>query len=184
MSEASETPPQNRRGASFWFVVEGVLLVVLGAAAAALPGWAGMAGALVFGWVLVLSGVFGVIALLGARLHTHVVWGAISAAIAILIGGLVLWRPMVGAIALALFVAAYLAADALAMLGLALDQRRRGARGWWWLLVSAVVDAFLAILILFVGPFGAVVLLGYVIAVDLVVGGFAMIALGWLARSR
>jgi uncharacterized membrane protein HdeD (DUF308 family) len=83
---------------------------------------------------------------------------------------------------LALFVAAYLAADAMAMIGLGLDQRGRKAGGWWWLIVSAVVDVVLAAAILVLGPLGDMVLLGYIIAVDLVVAGIAMASLGFVAR--
>jgi uncharacterized membrane protein HdeD (DUF308 family) len=178
----SDLTVPHRRGASAWFIVEGVLLIALGVVAAALPAAAGVAGALVFGWVLVLSDVFGAVALIGARPHTHLVWGAISAAIAIVVGALIVWRPAIGAVALALFVAAYLAADAVAMIGLALDQRRRAGRAWWWLVIAGVVDGVLAVIILAMAPVSDAVLLGFIIAVDLVVAGIALVTLGIAAR--
>ena len=69
MTAAATAPSTTviRRSAAPWFIVEGVLLIVLGGLAAALPALAGVAGALVFGWVLVLAGVFGLGSVLGAR---------------------------------------------------------------------------------------------------------------------
>ena len=54
---AAVTSSALRHGASPWFIVKGVLLLILAALAAALPGHAGVAAALIFGWVLVLAGV-------------------------------------------------------------------------------------------------------------------------------
>jgi len=174
--------PAQRRGAAVWFIVEGVLLIVLGAAAAWLPALAGIAGALVLGWVLIVSGVFGLAALIGSREHAHVWFGVISALIAIVVGALIVWRPLAGAIGLAILLAAYLLIDGAALIGMALDQRRRPAQGWPWLLVAGVVDVLLGVFVLALGPIADAVVIGYVIALDLAVGGIALIMLGVHAR--
>ena len=44
-----------------------------------------------------LSGIFGSVSLFGARAHTHIVWGGISAAVALVGGLLVVIFPLVGA---------------------------------------------------------------------------------------
>lgn len=179
MTAASSAP---RRGAAPWFIVEGVLLIVLGALAAALPELAGVAGALVFGWVLVLAGVFGIASVLGARRHAHLALSIVSALVALAVGALILWRPVIGAVTLAIFVAAYLFIDGVALIGLGWDQRRRSARGWPWLLAAGVVDLLLAFVILAMGPRANVLLLGFIIAVDLIVAGVALVTLGVHAR--
>jgi uncharacterized membrane protein HdeD (DUF308 family) len=181
---AAVTPatPLLRRSAAPWFIVEGVLLIVLGGLAAALPAMAGVAGALVFGWVLVLAGVFGLGSVLGARRHAHLAFSIISALVALAVGLLILWQPLIGAVTLAIFIAAYLLVDGVALIGLAWDQRGRGARGWGWLLVSGVVDVLLAILVLALGPLSSAVLLGFIIAIDLAIAGLALITLGLHAR--
>ena len=171
-----------RRRASAWFIVEGILLIVLGVVAAFLPGAAGVAGALVFGWVLALSGLFGLVSLFGSRGHAHMVWGVISALIALAVGVFILVYPLVGAVTLAIFIAAYLLIDAVALIGFGLDQRRRHGRGWVWLTVAGSVDIVLALFILAMGPLSDVLLLGYVIAIDLVIAGLALATLGWAAR--
>jgi uncharacterized membrane protein HdeD (DUF308 family) len=182
MRASDATAAIARRGAAPWFIVEGILLVVLGVVAAVLPALAGVAAALVFGWVLVLSGVFGLVSLFGARAHTHLVWGAISAVVAMAAGLLVVTFPLAGAVALALFVAAYLLIDAVAMVGLALDQRKRGGWAWIWLLIAALASAVLAVFVLLLGAGGDAVLVGVIVAIDLVVGGTALLTLGLAAR--
>jgi uncharacterized membrane protein HdeD (DUF308 family) len=175
-------PHPRRRHVAPWFIVEGLLLIALGVVAAVLPGLAGIAGALVFGWVLIMSGIFGLVALFGARDHTHMLWGVLSAVVAIAVGALVIWRPVAGAVAIAIFIAAYLFIDAIAMVGLAMDQRRRHGHGWPWLIVSGVIDLVLAVLILALGPLSDSVFLGVIIAVDLIIGGVALVTLGFGAR--
>lgn len=180
---ASPAAPAVRRRAAPWFIVEGLLLIVLGGLAAALPTLAGVAGALVFGWVLVLAGVFGLGSVVGARRHAHLAFSIISALVALGVGLLIVWRPLIGAVTLAIFIAAYLLVDGVALIGLAWDQRKRAARGWGWLMASGVVDVLLAILVLAMGPLSSAVLLGFIIAIDLAIAGIALVTLGWHARQ-
>ena len=165
-----------------WFFVEGALLAVLGALAAALPAFAGLAAALVFGWVLILSGVLGFAALIASRGAAHPVWSFVSALIALGAGALVLWAPLAGVISLAILIAAYLVVDAIASIALAFDQRRRAAKGWGWLILSGVISLVLAGFIIFLRPQGDAVLVGFVIAIDLIFGGIALIGLGFAVR--
>jgi len=174
-------PSPHRRLAGPWFIVEGALLIVLGVLAAVLPGVAGVAGASVFGWLLVLAGLFGLGSIIGARQHAHLVLSLLSALAALAIGILIVWSPLAGAITLAVFIAAYLLIDGAALIGLAFDQRRRGP-GWPWLIVSGVIDLVLGAAILVLGARADAVLLGYMIALDLIVAGGALIAIGWHAR--
>jgi uncharacterized membrane protein HdeD (DUF308 family) len=184
---AAHTPSAAaaRRRAAPWFIVEGVLLVLLGVVAAVLPGLAGVYAASVFGWVLVFSGVFGIVSLIAARHHTHVVWGAISCVVAIVTGALVVVFPLAGVVTLAIFVGAYLLIDAMAMAGLAMDQRKHGGWSWVWLLLAALASVVLAVFVLFLRPAGDATLIGIIVAIDLVVGGMALASLGIAAlRAR
>jgi uncharacterized membrane protein HdeD (DUF308 family) len=165
-----------------WFIAEGVLLIVLGVVAAALPAIAGVAAAVVFGWVLILAGLFGLTSLIGSRDHAHLLWSVVSGVVALVVGALIVWAPLVGAVTLALFIAAYLLIDGVALIGLGLDQRKRTARGWPWLIVSGVIDLVLALAILALGAGADATLLGFLIALDLIVAGIALAALGWHAR--
>src|SRR5579875_2975469 len=130
-----------------WFTLEGVLLIILGVLAIALPIAAGLAAALVIGWVLLLSGILGLVAVFRARHLAHPGWSAASAVIALLAGLLILWNPFAGAITLAVLLGAYFLVDGIVLIGLSLDQRRRSSR-WSWMLGSGILDLILAVIIL------------------------------------
>ena len=180
---APDLPAADRHQAAPWFMAEGVTLILLAGLAVVLPIAAGVAGALVFGWVLVLSGATGFVSLLGSRRHAHSLWTALSALVGLVAGALILWRPIIGAATLAIFIAIYLLLDAVALIGMGLDQRHRHAKGWVWLIVSGAVDVVLACAIVAMRPVGDTVLLGYIIAFDLLIAGGALIALGVAARK-
>ena len=99
------------------------------------------------------------------------------------VGALIIWNPLIGAVTLAMFIAAYLLIDGFALVGLAWDQRRREGRGWAWLMVSGVVDVILAAVILAMGAGASAVLLGFIIAIDLLLAGVALVTIGLHARQ-
>lgn len=172
-------PPRAVRG---WLIAEGILLVVLGGLAAALPILASLTVALVLGWVLVFSGLLGLVGLFGSRGHDHPIWRAISALVAIVAGGLVLWSPLAGVIGLALLMGAYLLLNGISSLAMAVHHRGRAARGWGWLVLSGIVDVALAVIIAFLRPAGDAFLIGFVIAINLIVSGIALLGMGAAIR--
>jgi uncharacterized membrane protein HdeD (DUF308 family) len=166
------------KGARAWLIAEGLLLIVLGALAALLPELAGLAAAVVFGWLLVFSGFLGLVGLFGSRGHDHPLWRLVSALIAMVAGGLVLWSPLAGAIGLALLIAAYLALNGIASLGMAAHHRGRVARGWGWMVFTGLIGLVLAVVIAIMKPAGDAALIGYFIAIDFIAGGVALLGVG------
>jgi uncharacterized membrane protein HdeD (DUF308 family) len=110
-------------------------------------------------------------------------WSIVSGVVALVIGALIVWAPLIGAVTLALFIAVYLLLDGLALAGLAWDQRKRSGARWAWLMVAGVLDVLLAMLIVALGPLSDAVLLGFVIAIDLIVAGIALTGMGLAARK-
>ncbi len=92
------------------------------------------------------------------------------------------YPSVVGAAALAFVIALYLLLDGVALIGLAWDQRKRMGRRWPWLMLSGVLDLLLAGLIAALGPLSDAVLLGFIIALDLIVAGIALTGMGLAAR--
>ena len=166
-----------RKGVRGWLIFEGILLIALGVLAAALPLFAGLAVALVLGWVLVFSGLLGLIGLFVSRGHDHPVWRTVSAVIAIAAGGIVLWSPVVGVIGLAILIAAYLTLNAFTSFAMAFHHRGRAAKGWGWQVFSGVVGIVLAVFILLLNPRGDAVLIGFFIALDFIVGGLSLLGI-------
>lgn len=187
MTAASpETAPhavRAGRGNGWGFLVgEGILLILLGVAAIAFPAFAGVAAAVLFGWLLIIAGIGGIVSAFSTRPHVHFAWSIISGALAIVAGLIAALFPLAGANALVILIAAWLALDGISSLMIGMNLRRAGHKAWAWPIVSAVVDWVLAILILFVSPVGGLLLIGFVVGVDLIFGGVALLALGGAMR--
>ena len=161
---------------STWFVLYGVVLILLGAFAIAAPGIATLAVELMVGWLLVFSGVFGLIAVFSAGMTAPGFWWNLLSSIVYLLAGIVLLaRPVAGAITLTIILAAYLLASGVVHIALAFSYRNE-IPGWPWVLLSAVVDIILALLIISGFPGTAAWVLGLLVGINLVMLGVAIVA--------
>jgi uncharacterized membrane protein HdeD (DUF308 family) len=170
-------------GRSPWLIIEGVLLVVLGIAALVMPLMAGIAATLVYAWILILTGIIGLVSAFAGRSHAHFGWSLASAILALVIGVIVLLYPLAGAVAVTLIIGAYLILDGIALIGLALDHRRQGGGPWGWLLVSGLIDLVLAAIILFMSAIGSAVFIGVVVGISLVFAGVGLLMFHARARA-
>ncbi|HWF00649.1 MAG TPA: DUF308 domain-containing protein, partial [Caulobacteraceae bacterium] len=93
------------------------------------------------------------------------------------VGLTLVFFPVVAAAALAIVLGVYLLLDGVATVGLALDHRKRGDRAWGWLLAVGILDFALAAAIFIMGAIGEASLVGFIIGLDLVLAGAAMLAL-------
>lgn len=175
--EIHQSDASELRRTRLWFAVEGAVILGLGVLAAVLPAFAGLAAALVFGWMLFLSGLVGFIVLTVSRGQAHPGWRIVSALASILAGAVVLWAPLAGVLTIALLVAAYLVVNAVASFAMASAQRRASGRGWGWRVLSGLIDLILAGFIVFLKPGGDAVLVGFVVAIDLIIAGIALVCL-------
>ena len=162
-------------GKSPWLMIEGVLLILLGIAALVMPLMAGLAATLVFAWILILTGMIGLISAFAGRAHAHLGWSLASAIIALAIGVILFFYPLAGAVALTLIIGAYLFLDGIALIGLALDHRRRAISPWGWLLASGLIDLVLAAVILFMSAIGSAVFVGVMVGLSLIFAGIALL---------
>lgn len=167
--------PSERR--STWFTIEGVLLIILGIFALLTPFFAGLALALTLGVLLVVAGLVGLVSAFTGRAHSHQGWSLLSAAIALVVGVLLLISPLLGTVAITLLIGAYLILDGISLIGLSLDHRRRGDRAWGWLLAAGIVDVILALFIVTLSAAGSAVLIGFIVGLDLIVAGVALLML-------
>ena len=165
----------DNAGRSFWLSAEGALLILLGIGALVMPLMAGLAATLVFAWILILTGMIGLISAFAGRAHSHIGWSLASAVFALIIGVVLFAYPLAGAIGLTLVIGAYLLLDGAVLLGLALDHRRRAMEGWGWLAASGVLDLALAAVILFMSAIGSAVLIGVVVGLSLIAAGVALL---------
>src|SRR5208337_2680013 len=76
------------------FMFEGVALIILGVLAVAAPSVATIAIEVFIGWLFLVAGVVGCIAVFSARDITSFLWNLIPAILSIIVGVLLLWKPI------------------------------------------------------------------------------------------
>ena len=165
------------------FLVEGVVLVVLGATAVVLPPLATIAATIIIGWLFLVSGVVGLFTTYWMRHAPGFWWSLISAALGILVGILLLARPITGAYSLTLVLVAFFIIEGVASIMFALDHKRELSGKWGWMLVSGIVDLVLAAMIFGGLPSTAAWAIGLLVGINMILGGAALIAMALHARN-
>lgn len=164
-------------------LAEGIILVLLGIAAILLPPVAGLAITILVGWLLLIGGIVGLVATLGARHAPGFGWSLLSAIVALLAGGVLLWNPLQGLLTLTYVLVAYFIVDGVLMIAYAIAHRRELSGRWEWLMVNGVIDLVLAALIISGLPGSFAWALGLLVGIDLVFGGSSLIAMALAARQ-
>jgi uncharacterized membrane protein HdeD (DUF308 family) len=166
-----------------FFLIEGIVLLVLGVAAIVVPPVATVAVAILIGWLVLVSGIVGLASTIRARGAPGFGWSLLSAIIGIVAGVVLLAWPLSGALSLTLILTVFLAIEGIASIMYALDHRRELTPRWGFMLVSGVVDLILAGMIFAGLPATAAWAIGLLVGINLVFGGVALIAMALHARS-
>lgn len=162
-------------------LVLGIVQVIGGAFAIAVPVAASLAAALVFGAVLLVLGVLQVVHALSVRKSKLVFLHLLGGLLYVATGALVIWFPVSGAISLTLLVAALLIADGVIRCVLA--YRLRPAQGWGWFLCAGMASAAVGILLLVGWPLTGLWALGLLLGVNLLFVGVTNSALAVAFRT-
>jgi uncharacterized membrane protein HdeD (DUF308 family) len=165
------------------FLIEGIVLLVLGLFAIVIPVVATIAVEIFIGWVLLLSGVVGLISTFRMRNAPGFGWSLLSAVIAIAAGVVLLVWPLSGVLSLTLILTAFLTIEGVASIMMSLTHRNGFSARWALLLVSGLVDLILAALIFFGLPGTAAWAIGLLVGINMVFGGSALISMALQARS-
>jgi uncharacterized membrane protein HdeD (DUF308 family) len=164
------------------FVIEGIVLMVLGLLAVLLPPLATIGVTIFIGWLFLLSGVMGLIATFWARQAPGFWWALLSAVIGIAAGLVLLASPAGGAVSLTLVLIVFFVIEGVATIMYALDHRRELSGRWGFMLFSGVIDLGLAAIILMGLPGTAAWAIGLMVGINLIFGGTALLAMGVNAR--
>jgi uncharacterized membrane protein HdeD (DUF308 family) len=183
MGEMQRAIVQSIRDHWRMFLVEGIVLVVLGILAIVVPQVATLAVTLFLGWLFLISGVVGLITTFMARHAPGFWWALLSAVIAIVAGLLLLGRPLVGVVSLTYLLIAFFIVEGVVSIMYALEHKKELSGRWAWMLVSGIIDLILAGMILAGLPSTAEWALGLLVGINMLFGGTSMIAMALHARS-
>ena len=165
------------------FLVEGVVLLVLGATAVVLPPIATLAVTILLGWLFLVSGILGLITTFWMRHAPGFWWSLLSAVLGIIVGAVLLASPLTGAFSLTLVLVAFFLVEGAVSIMFALDHKRELSGQWGWMLVSGIIDLGLAIMIFAGLPSTAAWAVGLLVGINMIFGGSALIAMALHART-
>jgi uncharacterized membrane protein HdeD (DUF308 family) len=165
------------------FLIEGIALIVLGILAILAPTIASLAATVFFGWILLLSGVVGLISTLRARHAPGFVWSLISALVGIAAGVILLGWPVQGVLSLTAVLIAFLFIEGVVSILFALEHRRGLSGRWGWMLASGVLDIVLGAILLAGLPGTALWALGLLVGINMIFGGSALIGMALASRA-
>ena len=176
------------------FVTEGMALIALGLVAIIVPSIVASYLTVALGLVFLGSGSIGLATTFWARHAPAFWWSLVSALLAILVGvilianephelygGLLGW-PFEAAGPLRLILVLFFLVEGGASIMFAVEHRRRFSGRWAWMLASGGVDIVLASIIIFGLPGTSSWTMGLLVGINMILGGFALLAMGLHAR--
>jgi len=165
------------------FLIEGIVLVVLGLLAIIIPPLATIAVTIFLGWLFLVSGIVGLVTTFWARHAPGFWWSLLSAVLAIAAGIVLLGWPVRGAVSLTLLLIVFFIIEGVLSIMYALEHKKELSGKWGWMLISGIIDLILAAIIWAGLPGTAAWALGLLVGINMLFGGSAMIAMALHARS-
>ena len=168
------------RGNWIWFVLLGVLLVVLGTVALGSMVVASLAAAVAIGALLLLGGVAEAVGAFWCRCWSGFFLELLSGVLSIVVGLLFLRAPVGALAALTLLVACFLMVGGIFKIVAAVAYH---FAAWGWSLAGGIIDVVLGLMIWQGWPASSLWVIGVFVGVNLIFRGFNSIALGLALHS-
>ena len=162
-----------------WFLVLGILLIVLGITALLYAPGATLASVLVLGWLIFFSGIVEAVHAFHARGWGGVLLHIAGGALGILIGLLVVTHPVAGALAWTLLFASFLSVIGLFRLVAAI---LLGYRSWVWAVVDGTVTLVLGLLLWAGLPWSGLWFLGFGLGIALLLRGWSVVMFAFAVK--
>ena len=161
---------------SHWvlFLIQGLVMAALGLMAAAKPMLASLAIEIFAGWLFIVCGVVGLASAFTAQRMPGYWWTVLTAALAVVFGAYLIWRPLAGVLSLTLAVAAFFAAQGITQI-ISAVQHRRVLGSWVWPVIGGVINLLLAAIIVSGWPGSATWTLGLLFGINMFMWGVSLV---------
>ena len=165
------------------FLVQGIIMMVLGAFAIIWPQLSTLAVDLYVGWMFLISGLIGLFTIFVASSATGFVWSLLTAALSLFLGVLLLWHPVEGAVSLTLVLISFFITEGAFQIAAGFRYREAFPDSWVWLLMSGIADLVLAAMLIWGWPSTATWALGLIAGLSLFTSGLAIVMVAAAARN-
>jgi uncharacterized membrane protein HdeD (DUF308 family) len=164
-----------------WFIVLGVVFIIGGVFAIAMPLAGTLVATLAVGWALIFVGVLDLIQSWSTKNWGGFIWQLVIGLI-ILVGGIaVLIDPIVAALTLTLLVGVIFIAKGVVQLVLGFQFRPNA--NWGWIVAAGVLAVVLGLMILAQWPLSGAWVLGTLVGISLIFSGWSYVMIAIAARN-
>jgi uncharacterized membrane protein HdeD (DUF308 family) len=180
MSTAPSTFPTLIPKAINWSIALSILLIIAGLFAILVPTVSGIAITLVFGWVMVLSGITHFVFAFKTHTTGGRIWELLVGAVYLFTGVVLLMHPLDSLLVLTLVLAYYLFFEAIVEVIQYFQLRPR--HGAVWLLVDGIITFILAVMIWRAWPVSSVWVIGTLVGISMIFSGVSRLMLSLAAK--
>ena len=165
------------------FLAQGILMIVLGFLAVAEPNIATLAVGIFVGWLFFVGGIFRAASVWHSRQAPGFAWSMLTAILAIVLGLILILRPLPGVLTLTMVLIVFFIVEGVASI-LAAIQHRNHLRSWGWVLFSGIIDLLLAFLIWAGWPSSADWAIGLLVGINMLFFGLSLVMTALAARGE
>jgi len=159
-----------------------VLLILCGMAALALPIVASWGVVLVIAWLIISSGVIQLVHAFRSKGVGNISWKIVVAILYLVVGGYLLFHPLLGAAALTLMLAVFFVVEGAT--DLVTYFRIRKASGAGWIFFDGIVTLILGLLVWRHWPSSSLWVIGALVGISMISTGVTRLMIGLAARRR
>jgi len=163
-----------------WSIALSILLIVAGLFAILIPSVSGLAITLIFGWLMILSGITHLVFAFKTHTTGGRVWEILIGIIYLVAGVYLIAHPIEALFALTLILACYLFFEAVFEFVQYFQLRPRHGAGW--LIVDGIVTLILAIMIWRSWPASSVWIVGTIVGLSMIFSGLSRLMLSVAAK--
>jgi uncharacterized membrane protein HdeD (DUF308 family) len=180
LNDVGRLSADDLKRARRWLTMGGVVGLIAGIVAVAVPAIASVTISIFIGWLLVMAGGAMISHALG-RQPVRVTLRVIEGIVTLLIGAYIVIFPLTGTISLTFALTVWLFASGVLQVAAAV--RETGLPGRGLTAFSGAVSVFLGVLIAVSWPSSSAWAIGLLVGIDLVFWGIRVLTAAWLLRS-
>ena len=165
-----------------WFLVEGILFVIIGVLAFAVPAVSTIAFTVFIGWLYMIGGIFRLIRTISAWKQYKSWLMVITALLMTIAGGILVFDPFTGAVTLTLILSAFIFVEGILQIINGIQTREFNSN-WGWIIFHGALGLILATLIFSEWPLSSFWFLGILVGINMFFAGSSLIAFSLAVRK-
>lgn len=175
MNEVENKVDQNAINRyKIWSIALGTGLIILGLFAIAIAGFSTLISVAFLGLVLAIRGIVDVVHAVGSHNDKGFWWRLFSGTLSIVVGTLLISRPVVGVLSLTFLISVFLITSGLfKTIAAPVEQSDQ----WGWLMFGGIVSLVLGFIVLSGWPVSAIWFIGLMVGTEILLQGIVMVSI-------